>query len=257
MRRFIRSVRTSTSVLHVDTDAGEGYMKVLGNPEGPHALACELVGTQLAQWLGLPTLEYAVIVVSPDDELTLAGGGMALPGPAFITRAEPGFPWGGGADALLSIECRRDISGLVVLDTWIRNCDRYRPGPDQRVNYDNVFLAQVRNPGAKSRLTLKVVDFTHAFTCGRDLTAALSRIDCIRDTMIYGCFPEFRPLLNRGDVDAFSSRLCLLERRQVHDFIAAVPAEWQVPNPVRDAWAAFIIERAAFVADNIASWLWP
>jgi hypothetical protein len=29
----------------VDTDLGEGYIKALGNPEGPHILACELIGS--------------------------------------------------------------------------------------------------------------------------------------------------------------------------------------------------------------------
>lgn len=50
VRRFIESYPTSTNVARVDTDAGEGFLKPMGNPEGPHVLACELVGTMLAQW---------------------------------------------------------------------------------------------------------------------------------------------------------------------------------------------------------------
>ena len=56
IRRFIESIPTSTNVTRVDTDAGEGFLKPLGNPEGPQVLACDLVGTLLAEWLGLPTL---------------------------------------------------------------------------------------------------------------------------------------------------------------------------------------------------------
>ena len=98
--RFVRAFPTSTSVVRVDTDAGEGYLKALGNPEGPHVLACELVGTLLAEWLGLPTLEHALVWVTPEDEIPLAGGGLAAPGPAFITKAASGFSWGGDEETL-------------------------------------------------------------------------------------------------------------------------------------------------------------
>jgi hypothetical protein len=55
IKRFVESVPSSTSVVRVETDAGEGFLKAMGNPEGEHVLACELVGTFLAEWLGLPT----------------------------------------------------------------------------------------------------------------------------------------------------------------------------------------------------------
>jgi hypothetical protein len=50
-------LRIGRSGACVETDAGEGFLKAMGNPESPHVLACELVGTLLAEWLGLPTLE--------------------------------------------------------------------------------------------------------------------------------------------------------------------------------------------------------
>ncbi len=34
VRRFVRSVPSSTGVAVVITDAGEGYLKAIGNPEG-------------------------------------------------------------------------------------------------------------------------------------------------------------------------------------------------------------------------------
>src|SRR5580658_757136 len=184
--RFVRSFPTSTNVVRVDTDAGEGYLKAMGNPEGPHVLACELLGTLLAEWLGLPTLEYALIWVTPEDEIPLAGGSMAASGPAFITKAENGFPWGGDEDTLRRVRQPENISRIVVLDTWIRNCDRYRPEPNRRVNRDNVFLAWETEP--ERGLVLKAIDQTHASTCGRDLTPRISHE--IRDTTVFGCFPE-------------------------------------------------------------------
>jgi hypothetical protein len=49
VRRFIKALETATGTVIVETDQGEGYLKPLGNPEGPHVLACEWVGTQLAR----------------------------------------------------------------------------------------------------------------------------------------------------------------------------------------------------------------
>lgn len=95
--RFERSVPSSTGVARVVTDQGVGYLKAIGNPEGEHALACEWVGTHLARLLGLLTFDFAVIEVTASDEIPLGTGGFARPGPAYISRAEPGQPWGGSA----------------------------------------------------------------------------------------------------------------------------------------------------------------
>src|SRR4029077_16711675 len=91
--------------------------KALGNPEGPHVLACEWVGTHLARRLGLPTFDFALLDVTTEDEIPLARGGKAQPGPAFITRKERGGPWGGGKRALRRLDAPRAITRLVVLDT--------------------------------------------------------------------------------------------------------------------------------------------
>ena len=88
--RFEGCVASSSAVLRVVTDQGKGYLKALGNPEGPQILAREWLGTSLAKRFGLSTFQFAVIQVTEDDDLPFAGGGKALPGPAFITRAEQG-----------------------------------------------------------------------------------------------------------------------------------------------------------------------
>ena len=93
--RFVKSFPTSTNVVLVDTDEGEGYLKALGNPEGPNVLACEWIGTLLANWFGLRTLEHAIIWVTPEDNIPLVNGTLALQSPAFITRKISAFPWGG------------------------------------------------------------------------------------------------------------------------------------------------------------------
>ena len=95
--RHIRSLDTGAETVIVETDQGEGYLKPMGNRGGPHPLACEWVGTSLARRLGLPTFAFAIVEVTNEDEIPLAGGGRAEPGPAFISRSERGKSWGGSA----------------------------------------------------------------------------------------------------------------------------------------------------------------
>jgi hypothetical protein len=61
IRRFIKNFATATEVVLVETDQGRGYLKALGNKSGPHALACEWVGTNLAKLLGLQTFDFSII----------------------------------------------------------------------------------------------------------------------------------------------------------------------------------------------------
>ena len=46
--RVIESYDTSMGTTHVKTDATFGYIKTMGNRQGPHCLASELVASSLA-----------------------------------------------------------------------------------------------------------------------------------------------------------------------------------------------------------------
>jgi hypothetical protein len=200
-------------------------------------------------------LDSAIIWVTAEDEIPLAGEGKALPGPAFITKAEKGLSWGGDAGTLRKISNPRDIARMVVLDTWIRNCDRYRPEPNRRINRDNVFLVWDSVP--RTGLSLKAIDHTHAFTCGRQLSRRLSHIDDIQDETIFGCFPEFVSFLTREDISNAASRLTAMTPLQAARMVDKVPGEWQVEEAIREAWVKLICDRAKFVSERIGSWLWP
>lgn len=94
--RFEEGLDTSMGTARIVTDAGPAYLKGLGNRQGPHPLACELVATNLAGWFGLPTFEYAIIEIDDSvDEIPFYRGGTVESGPAFVTRAATGHPWGG------------------------------------------------------------------------------------------------------------------------------------------------------------------
>ena len=80
--------------------------------------------------------------------------------------------WDRSLKALKRVVNREALSLLVVLDTWVRNDDRFPPVDlaRQRLgswqpNYDNVFLTDEGQEGKDVRAL--GLDFGRAFTCGK------------------------------------------------------------------------------------------
>jgi hypothetical protein len=248
-KRYIRSVATSTGTSRILTDAGEAFIKPLGNKEGPHVLACEWVATRLADWFGLDTFDHAILGVDVLDEIPLFGDRFATPGPAFVTRAESGTVWGGSQAQLDGLENREDLARLVVFDTWTLNCDRHPPDTaTRRPNLDNVFISTERGGGRRRVIAM---DHTHCFTCGRELGANLAKIGRVKDERIYGLFPAFLPFMSSPSVKAAAVTLATVDREVVQPIVDAVPAEWEVALETRAALVNLIVQRAAFVAGSI------
>ena len=128
LRRVIETFPSSTRVLQVMTDVGVGFLKGIGNPQGTQALACELVGTELAAWFGLDTVEFSLINVKDDDVLPLHNVGRTVQaGPAFICKLIDGDTWDGGDVYLSRLQSPSVVTKLIIFDTWIMNPDRYPP----------------------------------------------------------------------------------------------------------------------------------
>jgi hypothetical protein len=215
-----------------------------------------LVGTQLAQWFELSTFDFALIEVTPDDEIPFHNDTMGTPGPAFITRFEAGLQWGGSRQQLEKITNREHIGRLVVFDTWTQNCDRQAPAHTRRrPHQDNVYLS--RKGAIGGRFILKAIDHTHCFTCGRELSSNLAHIAAVQDTGLYGMFPEFRPLIERADVAQAVADLKTLKKSDVEAMVARVPTAWQVNDSARRSWIELICRRAEFVAAMVTSLIWP
>jgi hypothetical protein len=106
-------------------------------------------------------------------------------------------------------------------------------------------------------LQLVAMDFTHAFTCGGDITRRLGFIDRVRDPKIYGLFPEFQNFLDREHVSQFAIRLGQFSRNIAEEIVDAVPHDWEVDRQNRTIWATMITDRAHFVAEHIDAILWP
>jgi hypothetical protein len=260
--RFERALATSMRTAQIVTDEGKAYCKALGNPEGPHALACEWVGTQLARWLRLPTFDFGLIQIGAADEIPFSSGGRASPGPAFVTRAERGHTWGGSSKELTRIDNPADVAGLVVLDTWTLNCDRNAPADMHRSpNYDNVFLSAERS--CRGRFQLVAMDHTHCFTCGKPLTARIASIDRVKDERVFGLFPGFVRIVqeHRSELRAVVERLRHFDRAISLGIVGTIPEAWSVGNAAREALCDLISGRAAYVADTIEQGLaakcWP
>lgn len=239
---------TSARTAHVQTDDGPAYLKGCQNPEGPHILACELVGTRVAGWLGLPTFEFTVLDLSEEDQLHFDEAEGPGIGPAYATRAETGTTWGGNARALEALENPGVIAGLVVLDTWILNCDRYRVrGDETRRNHRNVFLSALN--AARGKFRLVAMDHTHAFSCGAELTAAkLRRIELVKSTEVFGLFPEFVAFVTRARAESLIAALGNFTRENAHEIVADVPSDWGWNATLGTAMREFLVDRAHFLA---------
>lgn len=265
-RRWIKALDSGSDVVVAETDAGRAYLKGLGNRSGPHALARDWVGTQLAAWIGLPTFDLALLRITAEDELPFLRGGKMRPGPAIAARAEEtGHQWSGAADDLKLLANPTDLARLVVFDTWIRNHDRQPPeGFTWKANRDNVFLS--REGVAKGRFRLKAIDHSHCFDLAADLSSRLARIDCVQDERIYGLFPEFLPFLRpeQGPAPAqqASARDALdhlgrISASELAGIVGGIPREWEVDTPTRAALVQFLAQRATFLHDRLFDSLFP
>jgi hypothetical protein len=251
---------TSMGTAKVKTNATYGFLKAMGNRQGPHALACEYVGTALARWFGLSVAEPAVMRLEEVDCYPLPRGARTAPGPAFISRYVPGHTWGRSTEELDRLENRRDITRLVVFDTWVQNCDRHPPDLETRnPNYANVWLADTDTPNVSR---LYAIDHTHCFDRHPELTPRLSEIGRVRDEGVYGLFPEFVPYIDRGELAWCKAMLQSLKEQMVRGVVDGIPPEWDVSKRAGDALVELIVKRAAHLASKIdkgwgVSWWYP
>jgi hypothetical protein len=223
----------------------------LGNKEGPHALACEWIGTKLAAWLGLATFDIAIIGVTADDEIPLGHGRMAEPGPAIVIRWEVGEPWSNVPGQLEQTSNHESmIPGIVVLDTWLRNLDRHPPlGTRWKLRPDNLFLSVGK--GLTDQPVLKAIDHSACLGWGRDLTEALAHIHTVRDDRLYGLFPLFRPFVTRSSIRPWLQRLAEFDQHVGESLVGTIPTEWNVSTKVRKAIVELLSRRASYVVDTI------
>jgi len=247
----IKVVRTSTCPIIVHTTHGDAVVKALGNPEGPHALAREWVGTSLAREMGIPTFDFGIQELTYDNAADLMEvTGMTLEaGHAFVSRFETGRPWDGSAGQLASLTNPQDIATLIVFDTWIRNRDRCPPrGSERSPNYGNVWLSGHRKPW-----TLKAIDHTHCLDSGA-LRTNLANIHLVKDIAVYGAFEAFVDALDNTSLHGALAALRRITDDRIREIVQAIPDAWEVSPDVRDTLVRFLCGRARFLQSQPALW---
>ena len=249
---YIETIGSSSRTAIVRTDAGLAYLKAINNPQSPHVLACDWIGTKLAWRFGLQVFDMAILELEEGDEIPLDRNTKAEIGPALVARGEKGEPLL-GPSTLSFVQNINDIPRLIVFDTWVRNCDRYRPageGEPERINPDNLFLSEEGADAGK--FILKAIDHGHIFSCGKPLDRNLANIANVKDERLYGLYPFFRPYVTIDRIARIASEEMSDVRADLwEDLINSVPAAWQVSSEAKLAISGFLLERARFLADNI------
>lgn len=236
------------------TDAGGAFAKALGNPEGPVVLACEWLGLALARALGLPTVEPAIVDLDPEVCWQLdpedPDSDRVVAGPALVTREHAATVWDGSSAMLKAVANPEVLTGLIVLDTWLRNPDRHSPEGD-RQNVRNVLLSEESAPKGKFRVV--AMDFSHAVSGGRSLAKSHLGIDATRDERIYGCFPAFGPYVQLRVVNEFVTRMRGVRKDSVQSVVDRIPRSWGVSAELRPLVVRFVVDRANYLSTTLAA----
>lgn len=236
--RSIRPVKSSTEVIHVELDEGKAFLKGMGNPQGDECLAFEIIGTRLARLAGLFVPDYAIIEHN-FLELTRISGHPVLHGPAFVSRALPGHPGGGGGFLARSVNLY-DIPLLVALDTWLANNDRCPPEDalDPSPNWDNIFFVPLASGGYQ----MTVFDHTHCFA-ESTLEDALMDKAFEEDDRIYGAFDEFTDYLTESEIRRVCASIRAIDENAIAGVIETLPAQWGLGVAIREQLLEQILNR--------------
>jgi hypothetical protein len=256
VRRVIRVLETSTRPIECELDDGtHAFIKVRGNPEGPGALACDFIGTGAARLLGLLVFDVAVPEFPHELCMQLEYGLLPQQGPCFATRFAEGSSWDGRGAILDALDNPEHIPGLVLLDTWLRNPDRYLVRAGQtRKNLRNVFLREDGAPRGSFRLL--AIDHTHVIRQDGEMTNRNLTIDREREDVVYGLFPEFMNRIEREDLAPFVERLRhLAQTNEIDDLVRRTPKQWLPDGQVRQDLPGFLKRRAIHVTDHFETWL--
>lgn len=246
VERVTRVLETSTKPLQVMTDEGAAIIKYIGNPAGNDALICELVGTELANMIGLTTPDFAVLeipsIVLPNNPLL-----QISPGPAFCSRWTEATSLSPGSTLLKKLRQPEAVAKLVVFDTWLRNKDRFAE-PDLstygNANYDNVLLRM-----DKRMVELVVIDHTHALV-ETTLEDELGP-EWIAERNVYGLFDQFAPILTRAAVDTALTLVEQIDLETIRRVCEEVPREWGMTHGLADDLSSCLVDRAK----GLGSWL--
>lgn len=202
--------------------ASDGHLyavKFRNNPISPCVLFNELFGTRLAQAIGLPVPEPAIIYVGPflianTSELTLESGGKSVPcdsGLHFGSRYIFEEAYGATLDYLprhVRVEAVNInvFAGALAFDLWTGNLDSRQA----------VFWRRPHKRG----YSVTLIDNSHCFnTCGDDFSLRARPLLAWWAHLyenVFGC-EDFEPWL---------SRIETLSESAIADCASGIPSDW-------------------------------
>lgn len=245
VERVVRVMDSSTRALHVETDDGPAILKYMGNPQGDVALCCELIGTKLANSIGLVTPAFAVMEVPeirvPDHPLV-----DVRPGPAFLSRWEPSVALSPASHPKLleNLRNKDDVSTLVAFDTWVRNKDRFSLS-DGGLGVENRENLLFRQDKRKSQMI--VIDHTHALA---ETTLEDELGDpWVDERIVYGMFPQFEPFINAVAVSRALTRICDDGAKSAEQICRETPRAWGMTEVLAEQLADCLSRRAFLMRD--------
>lgn len=219
----------------------------MGNKAGYDALICELIGTELARWIGLTTPDFAILHVPEFEHLDPIIQGES--GPAFCSKwNDEAITLSPNTRLVAKIRQKDDIAKLVVFDTWVRNSDRFPTEGNHNnstSNLDNLLLSP-----DKRMVQMIVIDHTHIFVEGT-LDDDLGNDELIEEKTVFGLFDQFRPHLNHTNVTKSLEKLASIDSDTIWEILGTVPIEWDMTNRTKENLADFLLQRA----EKLPSWL--
>lgn len=234
VRRVRARLRSgSTSPVVVETDAGRFVAKLRGAAQGPSALVAEVVVAELAERLGLPVPERALLELAPDVATDDRNDELADLLAASVGQ-NVGFRWLDGATVPSAAELARIDDEFAVrvlwLDGLVLNADRTPSNP-------NVLL---------SRGQPWLIDHGAALTFQHDwahVSEQSPRAPYEHSTHLFGA--------RRAALGRYDAALARVLSREVlaevlasvpDSFLADRPPEWP-PARARAAYVAFLWKR--------------
>jgi hypothetical protein len=219
-------------------------MKYMGNPQGLDALICEIVGTELANNIGLITPDFCVAEmpsVVTDNYPFIS----TQAGPAFLSRWEEATALSPKSELLKKLRKPEDVAKLVAFDTWLRNMDRLSDenGADTS-NFDNLLLR-----ADKRKIQMLVIDHTHAIaetTLEDDLGQAW-----VEEERVYGLSDQFEAFMTQRRLQAALAAIGAIDVQSIERICESVPREWGMTAALAGNLARCITDRGA----RLHTWL--
>lgn len=222
-------------------------VKFLQNPQGPKALANELIGFALAEHLQLPCPQTGVVEV---DNTALVEDVLEVTFDGDQYRFETGLhlysQWLESTQTLTAksmagtaLQNPEVLAGVAVLDVLINNFDRKPTNPN---------LLEHRDPKA----TITLIDLSMAFgnanwSLGNLQYTALPDVNA--PLPYAGDMGDFFRRVHPHDMNPYLEQLAVLDEATLEAMVARVPNAWGITSAERKALLKYLYARVRASSD--------